>query len=121
MARVGRPVSRGFGDLKSDVRIVAPTPFVKWAGGKGQLLTQLKAHFPKDYRTFVEPFLGGGAVFFSLQPRRGILSDSNPELINAFLVVRDCPEALMAALDKLHPHREDGTFYSSLRSVDPNS
>src|SRR5438309_601472 len=67
------------------------TPFVKWAGGKGQLLGQLAPFFPEpgSYHRYFEPFLGGGAVFFHLQPACAVLSDLNDELINAYEVIRD--------------------------------
>ena len=81
------------------VEVRPPGPFLKWAGGKGQLLGQMAPHFPKEYRTYFEPFLGGGAVFFHLQPEKALLADLNPDLVNAFQVVRDHPAALMEALD----------------------
>ncbi len=60
------------------------SPFVKWAGGKTQLLEQLKFRLPDSYDTFYEPFIGGGAFLFSIQPPKAIINDSNEQLINAF-------------------------------------
>jgi DNA adenine methylase len=83
-------------------------PFLKWAGGKSQLLAQFEPFFPKLIRNYCEPFLGGGAVFFHLKARfpkmRAMLRDNNKELINCYEVVRDQVEGLMKALDE---HREN--------------
>src|SRR5437879_201269 len=102
-------VQRDFGSLRS----YSPqaTPFLKWAGGKTQLLTQFDPFFPKEFGTYFEPFLGGGAVFFHLRPDRAILSDTNPELINVFQVVRDDRERLIAALDRPHSHRNSKDYF----------
>lgn len=108
---------REFGPLKSEVP--RPTPFLKWAGGKGQLLDQLEKFLPAEYRTYFEPFLGGGALFFRLLPKRAILSDSNPDLINAFQVVRDKPRELMEALDNHRPHRRSKDYFYKVRAMDP--
>lgn len=71
-------------------------PFLKWAGGKASLLRQLEELFPHEVDRYIEPFLGGGAVFFHLKHRfpdmRPLLRDSNKELINCYRVVRDRPE-----------------------------
>ena len=86
-------------------------PFLKWAGGKGQLLAQYDRFFPrKRGGTYFEPFVGSGAVFFELR-KRGLfdtyhLSDVNPELVNCFTVVRDCVDDLIAALRE-HKARHD--------------
>ena len=78
-------------------------PFLKWAGGKASLLRQLEEFFPHEIDRYIEPFLGGGAVFFHLKHRfpdmRPFLRDSNKELINCFRVVRDRPDDLMLLLD----------------------
>ncbi len=77
-------------------------PFVKWAGGKTQLLAELLEAAPAQIETYYEPFLGGGALFFALQAqgsfKRAVLSDSNEELINAYIQVRDHVEKLIDAL-----------------------
>jgi DNA adenine methylase len=85
----------------------APTeaqPFLKWVGGKGQLLDQLDPFFPEKITRYFEPFVGGGAVFFHLKHRfprlRAFLRDINPELINTYRAVRDRPQELMRRLDQ---------------------
>lgn len=94
-------------------------PFVKWAGGKDRLLNQLQPYFPQSFERYIEPFLGGGAVFYFLRPARAILGDSNPELIEAYQVVRDQLEALMALLDQHAPYVRDRAYYYRLRATDP--
>ena len=59
-------------------------PILKWAGGKTQLLGELLSRVPEHYETYIEPFFGGGALFFALKPERAVIADSNPELINVY-------------------------------------
>ena len=79
-------------------------PFLKWVGGKASSLKQLEEFFPTKIDRYIEPFLGGGAVFFHLKHRfpqmRALLRDGNRELINCYRAVRDRPEDLMEALDE---------------------
>jgi len=100
----------------------AARPFLKWAGGKAQLLDQFSPHFPRHWKTFYEPFLGGGAVFFRLAQtypeRRYVLSDLNPELINAYVCVRDQVEDLIALLQE-HQARHGRDYYYALRASKP--
>jgi DNA adenine methylase len=93
-------------------------PPVKWAGGKSRLLPQLEPLFPDKADCLVEPFVGGGAVFFHLQPPGAVLMDSNPELVNFYLVLRDEPDLLLADLKK---HRNTIRYYYRLRSVNPGA
>ena len=97
-----------------------PTPFLKWAGGKRQLLEQMSPHFPDGYDVYFEPFLGGGATFFYLLSPKAILSDSNDELINVFQQVRDNPDDLMNALDRHYPHRNNREYFDRIRAEDPS-
>lgn len=90
-------------------------PFLKWAGGKSQLLIELNKIAPKSYNQYVEPFLGGGSMFFNLKPKRAILSDSNYELINCYKVVRDKVDDLIVELKNFH--NEEAFFYAT-RSAD---
>jgi DNA adenine methylase len=96
------------------------TPFVKWAGGKGQLLSQLEPFFPSknSYRRYFEPFLGGGAVFFHLQPARAVLSDMNDELITAYQVIRDQLDDLLASLRK---HQDEPEYFYKVREMAPQT
>lgn len=92
-------------------------PFVKWVGGKTQLLTEIFRRLPpkKTIAKYYEPFLGGGAVFFALQPKSAAISDVNPELINAFLVVKDSVGELIRDLKR---HRHNEKYYYQLRNAD---
>jgi DNA adenine methylase len=96
--------------------IVRAKPFLKWAGGKRQLLEQLRMFIPRSYDRYFEPFLGGGALFFDLKPKKGVLSDVNPELVDCYVAVRDHVEELIRALRE-HPH-EAKHFYA-VRKMDP--
>ena len=95
---------------------VLPRPFLKWAGGKTRLIGQYQPYFPEKFTTYYEPFLGGGAVFFYLAQQhpslQAILTDINPELINAYCCVRDKVEELIELLfDHQSEHRKDNKEY----------
>jgi len=103
-------------------------PFVKWAGGKGQLISQISEFIPSSFERYFEPFLGGGAIFFylvSMQNRRftSFLSDTNEELVSAFMVIRDSVEDLIKRVK--HNEREykksRQEYYYKLRSSKPLS
>jgi DNA adenine methylase len=74
-------------------------PILKWAGGKRQLLDELYARFPDSYGRYHEPFVGGGALFFDLEPADATVNDANPRLVNFYERVRDDPEALIERLE----------------------
>ncbi|MEH2433972.1 MAG: DNA adenine methylase [Nostoc sp.] len=93
----------------------SPRPFLKWAGGKSRLIQQYIPYFPKSYKNYYEPFLGGGAVFFYLQPSTAFLTDINAELINTYCCVRDHVEELISIL-KEHKIRHDKDYYYSIRN-----
>ena len=82
---------------------VLAQPFLKWAGGKRQLLPAIKEYLPKKFTQYYEPFVGAGAVLFSLQPKKSIINDTNSELINCYQVIKDNPEEL---LELCQEHRE---------------
>lgn len=91
-------------------------PLVKWAGGKRQLLPQIHAALPTGgYHRYLEPFLGGGAVLWSLAPQLATVNDLNAELINLYEVVRGEVEGLIG---KLSPYRNDEEFFYYLRGLD---
>ncbi|OGQ96953.1 MAG: hypothetical protein A2521_11860 [Deltaproteobacteria bacterium RIFOXYD12_FULL_57_12] len=89
-------------------------PFLNWAGGKRWLVSNHAAilHAPCD--RFVEPFLGSGAVYFHLEPKKALLSDANPRLIETFGAVRDEPGEVLELL-KLHQRRHDSGYYYRVR------
>ncbi|MDZ8227930.1 DNA adenine methylase [Nostoc sp. ChiVER01] len=93
----------------------SPRPFLKWAGGKSRLIQQYIPYFPKSYKNYYEPFLGGGAVFFYLQPTAAVLTDINAELINTYCCVRDHVEELISIL-KEHKIRHNKDYYYSIRN-----
>ena len=93
--------------MKKD-KLVAPV--VKWVGGKRQLLNDLIPLIPKRMTTYCEPFVGGGALFFYLQPSKAIVNDINQELIHLYEVIRDDVEELIAELEQYQ--NEADAFYS---------
>jgi DNA adenine methylase len=93
-------------------------PFVKWAGGKRQLLPAIRLNLPKRFARYFEPFVGGGAVFFDLEPPCAILSDANAELINCYLAVRDHVDELIRAL---RGHVYDKEHYYRVRAIPPET
>lgn len=91
-------------------------PLVKWVGGKRQLLPHIHAALPATgYSTYFEPFLGGGAVLWSLAPEKAVVNDLNAELINLYTVVRTDVEALIA---ELQDYPNDEEFFYQLRALD---
>ena len=92
------------------------TPFLKWAGGKQALLPQLQPYFPTRYARYMEPFVGGGGVFFGLEPAVAILGDTNTWLMDTYWVVRERPGALCVELDRFVNTRE---AYLQNRALDP--
>ena len=93
------------------------SPFVKWVGGKRQLLKEIELELPKGLSRlkFHEPFVGGGAVFFHLQPRSGCINDANPELINAYEVIRDDVYSLIKSLKQ---HKNEADYFYKIRALD---
>ena len=93
------------------------SPFVKWAGGKRQLLSQIKERMPKAYNNYYEPFIGGGAMLFELLPERAIINDINIALINTYRQICDNPEVFIKEIQHLDSEMwEDGKkYYYSLR------
>lgn len=94
-------------------------PFVKWVGGKRQLLSEIEKNLPQLGKswTYYEPFIGGGAVLFHLQPQKAVMNDSSIELVNCYEVVRDYPEELIADLQQ---HKNDQDYYYTIRDLDRN-
>ncbi len=96
-------------------------PFLKWAGGKTQLLGQFEKFFPlrNQYTTYLEPFVGSGAVFFRLQPDQAHLADSNEELINCYRQVKNHVEDLFELLRR-HKRLHSTKHYYKVRSFQPD-
>src|SRR5438105_5554846 len=92
------------------------SPFLKWVGGKTSLLPELLKHVPGRLRGYHEPFVGGGALFFSLRPRRAFLADSNGELIHTYQQVRD---QVCGVLDALSLHVYERSHFERVRALDP--
>lgn len=90
-------------------------PFIKWVGGKRQLISELKALMPKNYNRYIEPFIGGGALFFELQPKNAIINDYNKELVNLYKVVREAPQDLIKDLSK---HKNESEYFYEIRVID---
>lgn len=86
-------------------------PFLKWAGGKARLLSQLDEYFPMDWDRYHEPFLGGGAVFFHLQPDKARLSDGNARLIDAWKAIKEQPYELLDRIDELRARHSEDFYY----------
>ncbi|MEN9412945.1 MAG: hypothetical protein RLZZ342_32 [Candidatus Parcubacteria bacterium] len=102
-----------------------PAPFVKWVGGKRQLLKQFRKlglyppdGFDPEKNTYFEPFVGGGAVFFDLLPERAALSDMNKELVTTYKIIQTNVEALIRSLGK---HTYSKTHFLKIRALDTNT
>ncbi len=117
--RAKQKEARTLTGLPGESTIQRATPFLKWAGGKSQLITTYDGFFPKRFNRYFEPFTGGGAIFFHLKNQRGefkaSLSDLNDELINCYRVIKNDVEELISHL-KTHPNDED--YFYELRAVD---
>lgn len=90
-------------------------PLVKWVGGKRQLMPDLLKNMPTSFNRYFEPFIGGGALFFELQPYNAYISDMNEELINLYCVVRDNVFELITDLNK---HKSTKEYYLKIRNLD---
>lgn len=94
-------------------KLVAPV--LKWVGGKRQLIATLKPLFPKRFNSYCEPFVGGGAVLFSLQPKNAYVNDINAELINVYSVIQNNVEELIEALNLM---KNESEFFYEIRDWD---
>ena len=92
-------------------------PFVKWAGGKRQLIPQIRERMPEKYNNYYEPFVGGGAVLFELQPANALINDINKALINTYNIICNEADAFLEAVNRLDEEMwEDGKkYYYSVR------
>ena len=91
------------------------SPFVKWAGGKKQLLDKLKARAPEAFGTYYEPFIGGGAFLLDFQPQRAIINDVNEQLLNVYRQLKTDAEAVIAIVQSYDAVECDTDYYLSVR------
>ncbi|MCA9533682.1 MAG: DNA adenine methylase [Myxococcales bacterium] len=94
-----------------------PSPFIKWVGGKGRLMAQLEPLLPRGVERMrhVEPFVGGGAMFFARQPERAVLSDINPDLVHVYRSIRDDVQGVIRALGPLAAAGNEPETYYAVR------
>ncbi|MEK4496742.1 DNA adenine methylase [Ureibacillus sp. FSL W8-0352] len=92
-------------------------PFLKWAGGKRQLLPEIRKYYPKKYNTYYEPFVGAGAVLFDLKPANAVINDTNKELINVYKVIKDSIK-LEELINDLKKYKNDSDYYYEIRNLD---
>jgi DNA adenine methylase len=90
-------------------------PFLKWVGGKRQLMPAIKELIPKNYTNYYEPFIGGGAVLLDLQPKKAVINDFNDELINVYHTIKENPEELIS---DLKIHKNESEYFYDLRALD---
>lgn len=102
---------------KNNKKNVILSPVVKWVGGKRQLLDDIIPLLPDHFSTYVEPFVGGGALLFEIQPKKAIVNDLNHELINLYKVIKDNPNELLLLLEKHELNNSEEYFYQ-IRALD---
>lgn len=90
-------------------------PFLKWVGGKRQLMTEIEPLLPTRISTYYEPFVGGGAVFLHTQPKKAVINDYNSELINVYETIRDNVDALIT---HLATHENSSEYFYQIRGLD---
>lgn len=102
------------------VKNMLVAPFLKWVGGKRQLIPIIKDFLPEDLarRTYCEPFIGGGALFFYLQPKNAIINDYNIELVNVYRVIKEHVDEL---IESLRQHKNESEYFYQIRSLDRNT
>ena len=101
--------------LIHDISVSTARPFLKWAGGKSQLLPHLREVIPARFNRYIEPFIGCGAMFFLLSHQNSVISDSNEELIITYIAVRDNFKRVLRSLEKFVNDKEN--FYRT-RALD---
>lgn len=92
------------------IQAIQAKPILKWAGGKTQIINELMAKAPKHFNRYIEPFVGGGAMFFAVHPREGVIADANPEIINLYKCIADNVELVINYLQNFKNTEEE--FYS---------
>lgn len=99
--------------IKGSITVGKTRPLLKWAGGKTQLLEVLTRFIPNKYGRYIEPFFGGGALYFDHQPKESIIADSNPELINLYNVIASNPKEVIKLLKE---YQNDSEFFYQMRA-----
>lgn len=102
---------------QSDTQLI---PFLKWAGGKRWFVQKHSDYLPSSFNRYIEPFLGGGSVFFHLKPKRAILGDLNKDLVMAYTAIKEDHKSLTAALKK-HKRQHSDEYYYKVRARNPTS
>ena len=92
-------------------------PFLKWAGGKRWLAAKKLSHFPGSYATYYEPFLGSGAIFFALSPKKAVLSDTNSELILTYKAIKSNWRLVLSCLQKHHKSHSKEYYYATRSQI----
>jgi len=108
-------ISKEYQSIQLIQKKVDVQPFLKWAGGKRQLVPVIKSFLPKRFNTYYEPFVGAGALLFELKPSKAIINDVNPELINSYKVIRDLSIDLIQDLRK---HKNTAEYFYTIRELD---
>ena len=94
-------------------------PFVKWAGGKRQIIDKLKKYIPEEYNTYYEPFVGGGALLFELAPKNAVINDFNDELMNVYTCIKDSDKFEKMCKELNHHEAEHSEeYYYKIRNID---
>ncbi|MHA1996713.1 MAG: DNA adenine methylase [Promethearchaeota archaeon] len=91
---------------------------MKWAGGKRRVLAQFEKYIPREFNSYIEPFIGGGSMFFYLLPENATIMDINPDLINVYNTIKNDVELLIESLKK---HKNEKEYYYSLRNIDKDA
>ena len=99
--------------------MVKAKPFLKWAGGKRQIIEELKMHIPLEYNCYYEPFVGAGALLFELAPKKAVINDSNKELMNVYNVLCDYEKYnKMCKILNSYESKHSEEFYYEIRNKD---
>jgi len=115
---VSKLVDEKLGIVPSKVRI-SLKPLVKWSGGKKDEIKKIMPHIPTDYQTYIEPFVGGGALYFHLNPQKAIINDVHKELIDFYQAVKDGRSEDIYTFMKEHPNEE--SVYYKVRAYEPTT
>ena len=104
---------------KEMLKMIKGKPFVKWAGGKRQIIDKLKQYIPDEFNTYYEPFVGGGALFFELSPSKAYINDFNAELICVYTCLKNDTffKKMLKELDK-HEKNHNEDYYYEIRDLD---